>query len=42
VKEDAVKSNGKREMGTWRWTVVFENQGGKWLIVHEHISTPAQ
>jgi len=42
VKEDAVKSNGKREMGTWRWTMVFENQDGKWLIVHEHISTPAQ
>ena len=42
VKEDAVRSNGKREMGTWRWTVVFENQGGKWLIVHEHISVPAE
>jgi ketosteroid isomerase-like protein len=42
VKEDAVLSKGKHEMGTWRWTVVFENQGGKWLIVHEHISAPAQ
>jgi len=42
VKEDAVLSNGKREMGTWRWTVVFENQAGKWLIVHEHVSAAAQ
>ena len=41
VKEDAVLSNGKREMGTWRYTVVFENQAGKWLIVHEHVSVPA-
>ena len=42
VKEDAVKSNGKREMATWRWTVVFENESGKWLVVHEHISAPSQ
>ena len=41
VKEDAILSNGKREMGTWRYTVVFENQAGKWLIVHEHVSVPA-
>jgi ketosteroid isomerase-like protein len=42
VKEDATLKNGKREMATWRWTVVFENQDGKWLIVHEHVSAPAQ
>jgi ketosteroid isomerase-like protein len=29
-------------MGNFRWTVVFEKQGGKWLIVHEHISVPMQ
>jgi len=23
-------------------TVVFEQQGGKWLVVHEHISAPLQ
>jgi len=34
-----------RELHT-RWygrkvrTVVFERQGGKWLVVHEHISVP--
>ena len=42
VKEDATMKSGKREMGTFRWTVVFEKQNGKWLIVHEHISAPIQ
>ena len=40
VKEDAIMKSGKREMGNFRWTVVFEKQSGKWLIVHEHISVP--
>jgi SnoaL-like domain len=31
-----------QEMGNLRWTVVFENQDGKWLIVHEHVSAPLQ
>jgi len=34
--------NGKVDMGDLRWTVVFEKQGGKWLIVHEHVSMPVQ
>src|SRR6266487_1754791 len=42
IKEDATLKNGKRELATWRWTVIFENQGGKWVIVHEHVSAPAQ
>ena len=42
VKEDATMKSGKREMGNFRWTVVFEKQNGKWLIVHEHISEPLQ
>ncbi|MEY2413524.1 MAG: hypothetical protein QOD84_2130 [Acidobacteriaceae bacterium] len=42
VKEDAVLKNGKREMGTFRWTFVLAWQDGKWLIVHEHVSEPAQ
>jgi ketosteroid isomerase-like protein len=33
---------GKVEMGNFRWTGVFENQDGKWLIVHEHVSEPLQ
>ncbi|MGC2194411.1 MAG: nuclear transport factor 2 family protein [Terriglobales bacterium] len=42
VKEDATMKSGKREMGNFRWTVVFEKENGKWLIVHEHISEPLQ
>jgi ketosteroid isomerase-like protein len=40
VKEDAVTTAGKVEMATWRWTIIFEKQGGKWMIVHEHTSAP--
>jgi ketosteroid isomerase-like protein len=42
VKGELVKNDGKIEMGTYRWTAVFENQGGKWLIVHDHFSAPLQ
>jgi ketosteroid isomerase-like protein len=42
VKEDATMKSGKREMANFRWTVVFEKQEGKWLIVHEHVSAPLQ
>lgn len=42
VAEQMTNKAGKVEMGNFRWTVVFENEGGKWLIVHEHVSAPAQ
>jgi ketosteroid isomerase-like protein len=47
VKEEMTAKSGKVEMGSFRWTVVFEkqvfeNQDGKWLIVHEHVSVPLQ
>jgi ketosteroid isomerase-like protein len=42
VKEDALMKSGKHQMATFRWTVVWENQSGRWLIVHEHISEPVQ
>jgi len=42
VKSDMTRKNGKRELATLRWTVVFEKQDGKWLIVHEHVSQPLQ
>jgi ketosteroid isomerase-like protein len=42
VKEEMTAKTGKIEMGTFRWTVVFENEDGKWLIVHEHVSAPLQ
>jgi len=40
VKEEMTTKAGKIEMGNFRWTVVWENQEGKWLIVHEHVSAP--
>jgi ketosteroid isomerase-like protein len=42
VKEDAVTAAGKHELATLRWTVIFEKQAGKWMIVHEHTSEPLQ
>ena len=40
VKSDMEKKDGKRELSTFRWTAIFQKQGGKWLIVHEHVSAP--
>jgi ketosteroid isomerase-like protein len=40
VKEDAVTRAGKHELATLRWTLIFEKQAGKWMIVHEHMSEP--
>lgn len=34
--------SGKVEMGNFRWTSVFEDQNGKWIMVHEHVSAPLQ
>jgi ketosteroid isomerase-like protein len=42
IKEEMTNKTGKVEMGNFRWTVVFENEDGKWLIVHEHVSAPLQ
>jgi len=40
VKNELTTKAGKIEMGNFRWTVIFENQDGKWMIVHEHVSDP--
>lgn len=40
VSNEMTNKAGKVEMGNFRWTVVFENTDGKWLIVHEHVSAP--
>jgi ketosteroid isomerase-like protein len=40
--EEMTTKAGKVEMGNFRWTAVLENQDGKWLIVHEHVSEPLQ
>jgi len=42
IREEMTEKSGKVDAGNFRWTVVFENQGGKWLIVHEHVSAPLQ
>jgi ketosteroid isomerase-like protein len=42
IKEEMTTKAGKVEMGNFRWTAIFENQDGKWLIVHEHVSAPLQ
>jgi ketosteroid isomerase-like protein len=40
IKEEMTDKAGKVNMGNFRWTVVFENEDGKWMIVHEHVSAP--
>ncbi len=42
VKYDMVEKSGKHEMGDFRWTVIWQKEDGKWLIVHEHVSAPLQ
>jgi ketosteroid isomerase-like protein len=41
VHETDTKTDGSKGEGDFRWTVVWEKQGGEWLIVHEHVSVPA-
>jgi len=40
IKSDLTTKAGKREMGQFRWTVIWHKEDGKWLIVHEHVSQP--
>ena len=40
IKFQLTQKAGKVEMGNFRWTVIWEKQDGKWLIVHEHVSEP--
>jgi ketosteroid isomerase-like protein len=42
ISEQMTTLAGKIEMGNFRWTVVWENEDGKWVIVHEHVSAPVQ
>ncbi len=42
VKFDMMEKSGKDNQGDMRWTVVWQKQGGKWLVVHEHVSVPMQ
>ena len=40
VAEQMTTKAGKVEMGNFRWTAIFENEDGKWVTVHEHVSAP--
>lgn len=42
VAYDMTLKSGKREMGNFRWTAVFEKHDGAWVMVHEHVSSPQQ
>jgi len=42
VKEEMTEKSGKVDMGVFRYTVIWTNENGKWLIVHEHVSAPIQ
>lgn len=42
VAYQMTKKDGKVEMGNFRWTAIFEDEDGKWLTVHEHVSAPMQ
>jgi ketosteroid isomerase-like protein len=42
VKYDMQQKTGKHEMGSFRWTVIWQKEDGKWLTVHEHVSEPLQ
>lgn len=40
VSFDMTRHSGKHDTGNMRWTVVWQQQEDKWLIVHEHGSMP--
>ena len=42
LKSNMTQKSGKRELGNFRWTVIFQKQQDQWLIVHEHVSAPLQ
>jgi ketosteroid isomerase-like protein len=42
IASDMTRKSGKREMGQFRWTAIFEKKDGKWLIAHEHVSAPME
>lgn len=42
ISEQMTTQAGKIEMGNFRWTVIWENEDGEWVIVHEHVSEPVQ
>jgi ketosteroid isomerase-like protein len=39
---EGVSPQAQKEVLKLRWTAVFREQDGRWLIEHEHISAPAE
>jgi len=37
---DTTTAGGEKQPLVMRWTAVFEKQGGRWIIQHEHVSVP--
>jgi ketosteroid isomerase-like protein len=37
---DTTTKSGDKQPLVLRWTVIFEKQGGRWIIQHEHVSVP--
>ena len=42
LKMEGVSPQAQKEVLNLRWTAVFKEQNGRWLIEHEHISAPAE
>lgn len=42
VDQDATLTDGKRDVTTFRWTVILTRENSQWLIVHEHVSRPTE
>ncbi|MCI0350482.1 MAG: nuclear transport factor 2 family protein [Acidobacteriales bacterium] len=38
---DETHKDGTKQSSDGRWTIVWQKQGGQWLIVHEQVSLPA-
>lgn len=42
LTNDSVLKDGKPDKVPLRWTSIWQKRGKDWLIVHEHVSVPAQ
>jgi ketosteroid isomerase-like protein len=42
VTGELTTTKGQAQKMILRWTAVWANRNGKWLIIHEHVSVPTQ
>ena len=42
IAAELTTTKGQTQNLILRWTVIWANRGGRWLIVHEHVSVPTQ